>query len=99
MPLWYGALLIALSGVIVLNLLKKQTQEEPVGKPLVVLAAVAAAIVGLQLVGFALSVFLLLLALFVAVERLPLARSLLVAAGTTAVLYLVFKTWLGVPLP
>jgi hypothetical protein len=99
MPLGYGALLIALSGVIVLNLLKKQTQEEAVGKPLVVLAAVAAAIVGLQLVGFALSVFLLLLALFVAVERLPLARSILVAAGTTAVLYLVFKTWLGVPLP
>jgi len=37
--------------------------------------------------------------LFAAVERLPLARSLAVAAAVTAVLFLVFRTWLRVSLP
>ena len=98
MPLWYGALLVALAGAI-LAFNKDRKKEDPVGKPLVVIAVVAATIVGFELVGFAPSIFLLLLVLFAAVERLPLVRSLAVAAGTTAVLYLVFKTWLRVPLP
>lgn len=98
MPLWYGVVLIALAGSIVF-LGRETGAEEPVGKPLVVLAVVAATIVGLWLIGFAPSIFLMLLVLFAVLERLPLARSILVAAGTTAVLYLVFKTWLGVPLP
>jgi hypothetical protein len=33
------------------------------------------------------------------VERLPIVKSALVAAATTAVLFLIFKTWLGVTLP
>jgi putative tricarboxylic transport membrane protein len=102
MPLWYGILLIALAGLIVANLwlgTEPPAAEQPIGKPLVVLAALAAAIVGVPLVGFALSIFLLMLVLFVAVERLPLGRSVLVAAAASAVLYLVFRTWLGVPLP
>jgi hypothetical protein len=100
MPLWYGILLVVLAGTIALPLLLKPAPaEEPIAKPLVVLAVLAASIVGLTLVGFAPSVFLLLLVLFVAVERLPVGRSALVAAAATAVLYLVFKTWLGVPLP
>jgi hypothetical protein len=100
MPLWYGILLVVLAGTIALPLLVKPAPaEEPIAKPLVVLAVLAASIVGLTLVGFAPSVFLLLLVLFVAVERLPVGRSALVAAAATAVLYLVFKTWLGVPLP
>jgi hypothetical protein len=33
------------------------------------------------------------------VERLPVPASLLVAAATTAALILLFRTWLGVPLP
>jgi hypothetical protein len=98
MPLWYGVILIGLAGAVIV-LARDARLEEPVGKALVVLAVVAAAILGFSLIGFAPSVFLMLLVLFAAVERLPLARSILVAAGTTAVLYLVFKTWLGVPLP
>ena len=100
MPLWYGILLVVLAGTIALPLLLKPAPaEEPIAKPLVVLAVLAASIVGLTLIGFAPSVFLLLVVLFVAVERLPVGRSALVAAAATAVLYLVFKTWLGVPLP
>ena len=100
MPLWYGVLLVVLAGAVAAPLfLRTAPAEEPVGKPLLVLAVVAATIVGFGLVGFAISIFLLLLVLFAVIERLPLGRSILVAAGTTAVLYLVFKTWLGVPLP
>jgi hypothetical protein len=98
MPLWYGVSLIALAGSVVFLSQERKT-EEPAGKALVVLAVVAATIVGLSLMGFAPSIFLMLLVLFTALEKLPLARSILVAAGTTAVLYLVFKTWLGIPLP
>ena len=98
MPLWYGVLLIALSGAIIFLAIEKKP-EEPVGKVLVLLAVIAATIVGFKLAGFAPSIFLMLLVLFAAVEKLPLLRSVLVAAGTTAVLFLVFRTWLGVPLP
>ena len=97
-PLWYGAVLVGLAGaILVLN--KDRKEEEPVGKALVVIAVLAATVLGLQLAGFLPSVFLMLLVLFAAIERLPLARSIAVAAATTAVLYLVFKTWLGVALP
>ena len=100
-PFWYGITLLGLAAAILARLYfeQKPQKEEPVGKPLVVLAALAASIVGLGLIGFAPSVFLLLLVLFAAVERLPLLRSVAVAAGVTAVLFFIFRTWLGVPLP
>jgi hypothetical protein len=98
MPLWYGVILIGLSGAILFLGLEGKP-EEPVGKVLVVLAVIAATIVGFSLAGFAPSIFLMLLVLFAAVERLPLPRSLLAAAAVTAVLFLVFSTWLKVPLP
>ena len=43
--------------------------------------------------------FLLLFFLYAVVERLPLLPSLLAAGGTTGALYVIFRTWLGVPLP
>jgi hypothetical protein len=97
MPLWYGVILIVLAVAVAVT--SGPTPEEPVGKALVVLAVVAATILGLKLIGFAPAIFLMLLVLFAVVEKLALARSVLVAAGVTAVLFLVFRTWLGVPLP
>ncbi len=102
MPLWYGIILTVLAAAILAYLfLQKEPGkvEQPIGKPLIVLATFVAGIAGLELVGFGPSVFLLLLVLFVVVERLPIGRSILVAAATTAVLFLIFKTWLGVTLP
>jgi hypothetical protein len=102
MPLWYGITLTALAGAILANLFLNREpgkKEEPIGKALIVVAALAAAIFGLNLIGFAASIFLLLLVLFAAVERLPIVRSLVVAAAVTAVLFLVFRTWLRVALP
>jgi len=101
LPLWYGITLFALAAAILARLYfeKAPRQEEPVGKPLVVIAVIAATVLGFDLIGFAPSIFLLLLVLFAAVERLPIVRSFAVAAAVSAVLFLIFRTWLRVPLP
>jgi len=101
MPLWYGVLLIGLTGAVLVNLfLDKQAKpEEPIGKPLIVLAVFAAGIAGLEPMGFCPAVFLMLLFMFALVERLRIIPSVLVAASTTAVLFLIFRTWLKVTLP
>ena len=102
LPLWYGVALTGLAGAILARRWLEKGQaapEEPVGKPLVVIAAIAATVLGFELIGFAPSIFLLLLVLFAAVERLPLARSAAVAAAVTAALFLIFRTWLRVSLP
>jgi hypothetical protein len=102
LPLIYGVLLTALAGAILLQLFLgggEAGEEQPIGKPLLVLGALTAAIVGVESAGFGLAIFLLLLFLYAAVERLPLVRSLAAATGTTAVMILIFRTWLGVPLP
>lgn len=102
LPLIYGVLLTALAGAILVQLFLgggEAGEEQPIGKPLLVLGALTAAIVGVEPAGFGLAIFLLLLFLYAAVERLPLVRSLAVATGTTAVMILIFRTWLGVPLP
>lgn len=100
-PFWYGVILVGLSAAIVVNLVrKKETAEEPpIGKPLIVLATLAATILGLELAGFGLSIFLLLLFLFAVIEKLPVLKATIVAAATAAVLLLIFKTWLRIPLP
>jgi nitrate reductase gamma subunit len=101
LPLVYGALLLGLALAAVVQLLaaKALSSAESVRKPLVVLGALAAAVAALPLAGFLFSVFALLFFLYAAVERLPWLNSGLVSAAMTGVLYLVFKAWLGVPLP
>jgi|SRR5215212_125484 len=102
MPLWYGIILVVLTGVAVFNLFRQNEgakPEDPVGKPIVVLAVFAAGIAGLEPMGFVPATFLMLLFMFALIERLPIISSTLVAAGTTGVLYLTFQTWLKVPLP
>ena len=101
LPLIYGLLLTALALAAMAQILSAgeagPTQE--FRKPLLVLAILIAAVSALPLAGFALSVFALLFLLYAVVERLPWLNAALVSAATTAVLYLVFKVWLGVPLP
>lgn len=101
MPLWYGITLIGLVAAVVVNLFigREPTKEEPIRKPLIVLAAFAAGIAGLELMGFGPAIFLMLLFMFVFVERLPIISSALVAVTTTTVLFLIFKVWLKVTLP
>lgn len=102
MPLWYGIIVAGLAIAVLVNLYlqnEASKEEQPIRKPLIVLAAVAAGIVGMQPMGFGPAVFLLLLFLFALVERLPIVKSVLVAAATTAILFLIFRTWLSVQLP
>jgi len=101
-PFWYGAILIGLSVAILVNLFRQKEadpERPPIGKPLIVLAALAGGIVGLEVAGFGPAVFLLLLFLFVVIEKLPVVRSLIVSGATTAVLLILFRYWLGIPLP
>ena len=102
MPLWYGIILIGLTIAVVVNLFRQKDDakaEDPISKPLVVLAVFAAGIAGLEPMGFGPAVFLMLLFMFAFIERLPIISSALAAAGTTAVLFLIFRTWLNVGLP
>jgi hypothetical protein len=101
LPLIYGVLLFFLAAAVLVQLLAARDERpgEAIRKPLVILGALVATVAALPLAGFAVSVFALLLFLYAAVERLPLVTSAVVSGATTGVLYLVFKTWLGVPLP
>lgn len=102
LPLIYGCLLVGLSSVATINLFvagQGATQRPPMGKPLLLLAAVTAAVVGMEPAGFVFSIFLMLAFMYGVVERRPVGKSLLVSAMTTGVLFAIFATWLGVPLP
>ncbi|HEV3011138.1 MAG TPA: tripartite tricarboxylate transporter TctB family protein [Burkholderiales bacterium] len=101
LPLIYGVLLSGLALAVMAQLLAAGPVPagENIRKPLIVLGALAAAVAALPFAGFAISVFALLLFLYAVIERLPWLAAITVSAGTTGVLYLVFKTWLGVPLP
>ncbi len=103
LPFWYGILIVLLAVAILFQRLRNADDsqsaiESPV-KPLLILLIVAAAIVGLEVVGFIPAILATLLLLFIVVERLPLVASAVIAVVTTAVLYLMFEKWLGVPLP
>ncbi|HEU0258772.1 MAG TPA: tripartite tricarboxylate transporter TctB family protein [Burkholderiales bacterium] len=101
LPLLYGVLLFVLAGAVLVQLVaaKDARPGEAIRKPLVILGALVATVGALPIAGFAISVFALLLFLYAAVERLPMLPSAVVSGATTGVLYLIFKTWLGVPLP
>lgn len=107
LPFVYGLCLLGLSAATAASLARSTepptysegSAEEPLGKPALILAGLIACVVGLPVAGFLLSILLLLLFLFIVVERLPLLSSTLAAVGTTAALHLIFKVWLGVPLP
>ena len=101
LPLIYGVLLAALALAAVAQILAAGpvAVQEEIRKPLLVLAALTATVAALPFAGFAISVFLLLVFLYGFVERLPWLNATVVSAATTGALYLVFRTWLGVPLP
>ena len=103
MPLVYGVLmaLLAIAATVVDVFATKENAEpkDPVRRPLMVLLALGTGVAGIEVAGFAVSMFLAMLFLFRFVERLPLVASLLTSASSALILTLVFRTWLGVPLP
>jgi hypothetical protein len=103
LPLVYGMLLVLLAVaatvVDVLGAGEAGEPKSPAGRPLMILGALAAGVAGIETAGFFAAMFLAMLFLFRVAERRPLAASLAASAGTALVLTLVFRTWLGVPLP
>jgi hypothetical protein len=102
LPLVYGLLLTVLSAAVIVDLALRpggHEERQSLGKPFLLLLVLAATVVGISIVGFAASILLMLIFLFVGLERLPWRWSLAVAFGTTGVLILIFKVWLDVPLP
>jgi putative tricarboxylic transport membrane protein len=104
LPLVYGLLLVLLSAaVIIAPLLHGRADEraagESVRKPILVSGALLFAAVATEPLGFATAIFAMLLFLYAVVERLPLVVASVVSAATAGILSVVFRTWLGVPLP
>jgi len=101
LPLAFGIALVALAAVAAIEAIANgpASEIEPIGKPLLIGAALLVAVLGIEPAGFGPAMFLLLLFLYAVVERLPPLRSVVVAAGCTAGLVVVFGSWLGVPLP
>ena len=103
MPLVYGVLmaLLAIAATLVEVVKAKNDAEpkDPVRRPLMVLLALAAGVAGIEVAGFLVSMFLAMLFLFRVAEWLPLVASLATSAISALVLTLVFRVWLGVPLP
>jgi putative tricarboxylic transport membrane protein len=103
LPLIYGGLLIGLALAAVLLEARTADSEAqdagPMTRPLLIIGVLAAAIAGIEPAGFAAAMFLAMFFLFKIAERLPLIPSLLASAGFAGALTLIFRTWLGVPLP
>jgi putative tricarboxylic transport membrane protein len=99
----FGGLLLALAAIAAVQALVTPAAppegDGSLRKPLLVLAATLGGVLGLEVAGFALSVFLMLLALFTLAERKKPLPSLLAAAGVAAALHFIFAVWLAVPLP
>ena len=103
LPLIYGVLLLGLCLAIAASIwfapAPEDTEREPVGKSLQIIAALTVSVVAIGFVGFIVATFGLMAFLYAYVERLPILRSVLAAAGVTAVLILIFVHWLAIPLP
>ena len=103
LPLIYGVLLalLAVAATVVDVLAGSAEGAEPASgsyRPLMLLA-LAAGVAGIETAGFFASMLLAMLFLFRVAERLPLVASLAASAGSALALTLIFRTWLGVPLP
>lgn len=100
LPLVYGILLTGLALATAVEVWRADAAPpQEFRKPLLVLVILAAAVSALPVAGFVICVFALLFLLYAVVERRPWLPALAVSAATTGALYLVFKVWLGVPLP
>jgi len=101
LPLVYGVLLALLSAAVAAQLwlsADRVRAAEP-RKPFVVMGALIVAVAALPLAGFVISVFALLFFLYAVVERLRIVPAGIASAAITGALYVIFKVWLGVPLP
>jgi len=103
LPSLYGALLAALAlAATLMDVLGRRGDDEaktPVRRAMMILLALAAGAAGIETAGFFASMLLMMLLLFRIAERLPIISSIAAATGVSGGFTLVFRSWLGVPLP
>lgn len=101
MPLIYGSLLCVFSAAAIVFAGDDDQQEDQgsVRKPLLLLTMLVLTVAGFDIVGGVASVFVMMSIMFIAIERLPPVRSLIVAAIVSSVFAVVFDRWLSVSLP
>ena len=109
LPLWLGILLAVLATILFVSAWRRQATEKDKksvfpGKQ--ALFAIAAVMVGLavyifliETLGYLVDTFLLIVFLMKAVEREKWPLTLMVAVGTTVVLFLTFQVLLQITLP
>lgn len=109
--IFFGASsLLTILGVVdlrqgILRVRNPEQKEEPLWsgfrwhKVLVVMAGLCAFTYFLQVLGFFLATFLIMIFLFKAVEPTRWLKALCGSLLTTLIVYLIFKTWLQVPFP
>lgn len=106
LPMWLGIALVALVAVLLIaqNARPAPAPAAPIAptrhrRALAIMAGLAVSAVALEFIGFVVTIGGYLLYLLAFVERRSPAQTALVAGGTTLILFLLFHTWLGVPLP
>lgn len=101
MPFIYGSLLILFAAVVLFFVGRDEPEagHDALRKPLLLLGLLILTVLGFPLIGAVASLFVMMSVMYILVERLPVVRSLLIAAAVTATFYVVFDRWLSVSLP
>lgn len=99
MPMIYGALMVLCAVPVALSELRSGPSHERFAKPLMLAGVVCVTILGFGILGGIVSLFLMMLGLFVLVERLPPLRSLLVSLIGAGLFHFIFVRGLSVALP
>lgn len=103
MPLIYGSMLFLFAAGVIYFVLREpeiaEEHPESIRKPLLLVALLILTVIGFPLIGGVVSVFVMMTIMFIAIERLPPIRSVMVAATVSAVFAIVFDRWLSVSLP
>ena len=99
-PRWYGIAMIALAAALMIGSAKSASVEwRGAGRALGAWAAIAAGVLLMKLIGFALGFAVLTYFIVAVMYRRPPLQSAVVAGGMVAAFYLIFTLALGVPLP
>ena len=106
LPLWLGISLVTLVAIYLSTSFQSLSRDEAaadaaprIGRIAAIVAGFVACIATIEWLGFGVSVAVYLVFLLWAVERQSPAIVAGVAVGTTAALHVIFRIWLGVPLP
>lgn len=104
LPLWLGIILVALVVLLVVLQHLSPAPTTPAAptrhrRVMAIMLGLVVTAVALEYIGFVVTIGAYLVYLIAFVERRSPAQTALVAGGTTLALFLLFHTWLGVPLP